>query len=95
MATIENGQNVFDIALCVGGSIGYAFEVTEKLGVSVTSNLDNKVGVAVSEFQDVSNEHKRILRIYKEKGIKPASNIEAGLREGIGFWIIELDFVVS
>lgn len=91
---VQNGQDVFDVSLSVGGSIEYAFEVAALLSVGVTST--ELQGKFINFRSILTNPQKRVLQIYKEKKVNPASNVQAGLQgEGIGFWFIGLDFRVS
>jgi len=87
---IANGQDCFDIALQMTGHIESVFKVAELLGLGITDAMP--VGVRVLTVDAPLD--KRVLRIYQERGIVPASNISSGWA-GVDYWSLELEFVVT
>lgn len=93
-----DGQSLFDIAIQALGDISGVFDLAEKADVSVTDEL--KVG-QVFEIPSQARD-KQIVDYYAAHRITPATAIATAtpddddiLPEGIGFWGIEYDFVVS
>lgn len=88
---VLTGQSLFDIALQVYGSIEGVFGLTKGTvsdepvpGTELTVN-----GVAINKY---------IVNEYANNGIKPATGMDAEasiIRQGIGYWYVEDDFVVS
>ena len=93
---IIDKQNLLDVVLQATGSIESLFEVALRNGVSITEELTP--GVSISFDKDKGN--KDVLAYYVRNNITPATgstadNIGIEVQEGIGFWGIEIDFVVS
>jgi hypothetical protein len=87
---IANGQDCFDIALQMTGHIESVFKVAELLGLGITDKMP--VGVQVLAVDAPLD--KRVLRVYKERGIAPASNLNSDLI-GVDYWSLELEFIVT
>lgn len=99
--TVRNNQNLFDICLQVSGGIQASeglpplFELAMANGVSITDAL-----VAGGELQaEISVADSDILKYYIKENIKPATGntdqLEVSILEGIDYWAIGVDFIVS
>lgn len=90
-------QSLFDIALHQGGSIEAIFELAGLNDLSITDNLEAGSDIVLSE----TVLSKRVKEYYSTNNIFPATSItenesaETISQEGIGYWAIEVDFVVS
>lgn len=91
-------QSLWDIALQETGDITGAWELAELHGLSLTEEL--QVG---QEMEEVPVKNRQLAAYYALHGIYPATAItiesESGdgalLLEGIEFWGIGYDFIVS
>lgn len=97
MITVSQRQSLLDLALQYGGSMEAAMEIAAANGVSITDDLNDgqQLAMPVPQNKDVTN-------YYVIHDICPATAItqdaineimESG--EGIGYWAIGIDFVVS
>ena len=94
---VLDGQTLLDIAVQYCGSADAAFEIAQLNGLSVTDDL--MTGRDLS-LPGITN--KKIAEYYKNKGLQPATNITMNSEnplpvslEGIGYWAIETEFMVS
>lgn len=93
---VKNGQSILDIAIQESGSAESAFDLAMKNELSPSDVLT--IG---QELFDVDVAKKEIVRQYSLKEIFPATAItnaqftETLGGEGIEFWGIEYDFIVS
>jgi hypothetical protein len=87
-----NGQAWIDIALQELGDEGRIFELADKNGVGITDKL---VADTVCICPEPESRKKRTVSLLQNK--RPASDRDANgeVQEGIEFWAIEYDFVVS
>ncbi len=94
--TVKNGQSLFDIALQMCGNAESAFELALMNGLALSDELVNG---QVLELPDVAE--KQIVRQYAADNVFPATAITAEQYnetiegEGIEFWGIEYDFIIS
>lgn len=96
---VLTGQSLFDIAIQELGSVEGVFELAEKADVGLTDEL--VVGVLLNAPVDPLD--RQVVDYYKANRIRPATaitrdNTSAGgdiLMEGIEFWAVEYDFIVS
>lgn len=90
--TVRDMQTVLDACLFMSGSTASVIELALLNGLSVTDDFEN--GQVLQEITVVSN---KIMKALKQA--KPATAIKAGsaadVPEGIGYWIIEQNFIVS
>lgn len=92
----KNGQSLFDIAIQECGSAESAFELALMNGLAVSDELANG---QVLELPAVAE--KQIVRQYAVDNVFPATAItpeqynETIEGEGIGFWGIGFDFIIS
>lgn len=88
-ATSQQGQTYFDIALQVYGSIEGVFGLT---GGSISDQPEP--GTALTASGAVIN--KYVVNEYLNNNIIPATGADSTItNEGIGYWIIENDFIVQ
>lgn len=91
-------QTLLDIALMIGGRVETVFDLAEANGLSVTDRLEEGQELRVPER--VANGDARTVRLYRARGIEPATeasaeDLAACPYGGIGFMGIEIDFTVS
>lgn len=88
---VLDGQSTLDIAIQTGGSVESVFDLAIQNGLSITDSL--------SPSQMLINpvvSNALVLAYYQLKGLTPATDIGEGeIEEGIEFWYIEHDFIVS
>lgn len=95
-ATVRNGQSLFDIALQECGNAESAFELALLNGMTLSDELVNG---QIVELPDVAE--KMVVKQYAVDNVFPATGItstqfnETIGGEGVEFWGIEFDFVVS
>ena len=87
---VLNNQSLFDIALLSAGSIDAAFDIAAANGIDITAEIPTGTMLIVPEVVNV-----RIVDYYRVNGIVPATAIAASAQEGIEYWAIEEDFIVS
>jgi len=87
--TVKPGQTLVDVAVQHLGAESGVAALAQANGLDMTAEV---VAGQVLTLPEVEN--KRVVKVYKERGYVPATNISGEL-EGIEFWGIEYDFVVS
>lgn len=93
MIDILKGQSLADIAIQETGSLENLIALAIENNVPVTDSLEDMPQVSIPVEVNTS---KSVLAYYRARGLKPATNLEqfpGG--EGVEYWIIERDFVVS
>jgi len=91
--TVKQGQNIFDIAIQTAGSVSAAFATAILNGIGITEDLVVGDVLMVAAATD-----KRMLQHYRDAGIVPATATGSSFfpgQEGVGYWIIGSDFVIS
>lgn len=97
MITVTSQQSTLDLALQHCGSMEAAFDLAVLNGLSITDDLADgqQLDIPAALSKDVTN-------YYAVHDIRPATAITTeaindiiGSGEGIEFWAIEYDFVVS
>ena len=85
-------QSIFDLAVQALGSVEAAFALALENGLSLTEDLTAGQPVIIA-----GEKSKAIADYYTAKQLKPATGItlEEQKQEGIDFWGIEFDFIVS
>ena len=91
-AIVQTGQTLLDLALRECGSDEGVFPLASRNGLSITDALEPGQVLEVAP-EDVVNQE--VVDYYKAKNILPATELETPLEEGIEFWAIEYDFIVS
>ena len=90
---VEHNQSVLDVTLQHFGNIDSLFELITLNNLSITDDLI--YGSEVEIGNPVSND---VIDTYIDKKIIPATDLDKDqelLPEGIGYWTIGIDFVVS
>ena len=97
ITTVTSRQSLFDIALQHCGIMEAAFDIAQANGISLTDDLTTGQTLTLPEPTDTS-----MVQHYTTNNIQPATAITnseindlLAIGEGIGFWAIEYDFVVS
>lgn len=92
--TIIEKQNLYDIALQETGDILAVFDIAAENGLSVTSEMSPGDELIIPEGVDGNRE---ILAYYTMNGIRPATGAieDAEILEGIDYWYIDIDFIIS
>jgi hypothetical protein len=96
--TVLNGQSLFDLAVQAAGSVEAVFGISphspEGGMLSITDELPAGMQLNVPVAAN-----RQIADYYRTNGILPATGITANdapaLQEGVEFWAIEYDFIVS
>lgn len=85
-------QNIFDIAIQEYGGIEGIKNIRELNGFSFTQDINpgNKIKVSGNP---VNKNVQQFLKLYPK--IASGNNYSDNILEGIGYWAIEVDFVVS
>jgi len=92
---VLNGQSLFDIAIQHCGDTKAAFAIAEMNGLSVTDQLTVGQDVEIPDPYD-----RDVVGYFASRGINPATAINADVfdsveDEGLDYWILEVDFIVS
>ena len=88
-ATVKQGQTLFDIALQYCGGADAAFGIARLNNRNLTDEL---APGEVLQMPDVRN--KRVVKYYADYKLIPASAV-IEKKEGIGYWIIQSDFITT
>ncbi|MGN0235834.1 MAG: hypothetical protein ACI4BD_05950 [Paludibacteraceae bacterium] len=96
---VQDRQCLVDIALQTCGSLEAVFALAERNNLSITDDLS--IGQVLEyDISDVQN--RQVVNRYNSEVVIPSTSIttaeindKLGMGEGIGFWAIEYDFVVS
>jgi len=93
--TVKNNQCLPDIALQAFGSAESVFDIAEANNISITEDLN--AGQILKIPASSAFVQRRVAEYYAVNGIIPATAItnENQIAEGIGFWAIEYDFIIS
>lgn len=91
------GQTLFDIAVQQTGSAENALAIAIANGLSLSAVLEAGTDI---EMPSTLKADAKVVNYLAGKGIKPASdadenNTEVPLLEGIGYWAIGVDFIIS
>jgi hypothetical protein len=97
--TVSYGQTWFDIAMQEMGDVERTIELAQLNGRSITDPLEAGEVLMVPDFDSAK---KSIVQLLRNKANNPASgdtliavDPDTGSNEGIEFWALENDFVVS
>lgn len=93
MIIVTSRQSLLDIALQHCGAMEDAFALAIENGISLTDELANG-----QELQSVPVSRSEVVNYYSANSIYPASAVTAALLssgEGIEFWAVEYDFIIS
>ncbi len=86
---VKQGQTLFDIALQYCGSADAAFEIARINNRNIT---DDPAPGDVLKLPHVRD--KRVVKYFADYKLIPASAI-IEKKEGIGYWIIQSDFITT
>ncbi len=93
---VLDGQTLVDIAVQELGDAERVMEIAEANEMKVTDDLVSGSEIMVPDFDRTK---RSIVNLFSDDANKPASALTVdeteGVGEGIGFWIIENDFVVQ
>ncbi|OPB87802.1 hypothetical protein [Elizabethkingia occulta] len=93
-AIVLHNQSLLDIALQATGDAANAIQMAFVNGISITDALEPGTGITKTESPDNTD----IKNYYAAKSIQPATvnyNEKINYPEGIDFWEIEGNFVIS
>ena len=91
---VKQGQSLMDIAIVYTGDVNTCFQIASLNNLSITAQLEKGQILAVPEVVN-----KKIVELFPEKH-QPATDLsdiegtEVEL-EGVGYWIINKNFIVS
>ncbi len=97
MEIVRQGQNLLDLALQATGDADTALDIALANGLCLSDDLT--VGQTI-EVSDTLTGNENIRQLYAAHAIHPATGITATNSadapfEGIEFWAVEYDFIVS
>ena len=97
MEVTMNGQNLLDIALQATGDAGAALQLAIANGLCLTDDLEAEQTIDIPS--DIASD-ANVRAFYKERNIHPATGVtntdeSTSPFEGIEYWGIEIDFIVS
>lgn len=97
MEIVRQGQNLLDIALQTTGDAETALDIALSNGLCLSNDLT--VGQRI-DIDDTLVINENIRNTYRTQTIYPATGITAANSssapfEGIEFWAIEYDFIIS
>lgn len=92
---VLDGQSLFDIAIRRCGDISAAYSIAEMNGLSITDPL-----TAGQELEIPDPYDKDVAGYFSNRGIEPATALtsevfESVENEGLDYWILEVDFIIS
>ena len=89
-------QSLLDIAIQHTGAVESVFAIAVANGLSLTDDLP--AGAEI-QLPDSVNKDSDVLNYYSAKRLQPATAVimlpEEERLEGIGYWVIQIDFKVS
>lgn len=91
--TVKSMQSLFDLAIQSSGSVEAIFDLAIKSDLSLTDRL-----IVGSKLDAVNAVSLEVLDYYNTNKILPATETTGSLAErlqGIGYWAIGIDFIVS
>ncbi|MDR3326900.1 MAG: LysM domain-containing protein [Prevotellaceae bacterium] len=91
--TALNNQSLFDIAIQEFGSADAAFDIALANDISITQTLETgrvlQLPTAIERF------NRPIADYYKNRRLSPATASDTNnLPTGIGFWTIDINFII-
>lgn len=88
-AISNNRQSLFDIALQYCGSASAVFDIAKLNGLSITAHLEAGTALDLPETYN-----KTIVNHYNNNDIQPATDTDNS-KDGIGYWILNSNFIVQ
>ena len=90
--SVLTGQSLFDLAIQGTGSIEGVFGLAKAAGLSITDELPSGMVIPVP----IPLADPQVAEYYAARRITPATATTTDIiLEGVEFWNIELDFIVS
>ncbi|MEG2276684.1 MAG: hypothetical protein RSA53_05545 [Odoribacter sp.] len=90
---VKDRQTLIDVAIICFGGIENLIALAEKNNVSITSEL---TAGYVIEMGGIEIQDRQVVRQYNYNDIVPATGISTDeILEGIEFWGIEIDYIIS
>jgi len=92
---VKNGQTLIDICVQELGDSEQLLVVAQLNGLGVTDLLTSG---QIIEVPDFALDKKAIVKVFTDPALAPASDkgdLSEVLPEGLEFWSVEFDFVVS
>ncbi|WP_367867903.1 hypothetical protein [Pedobacter sp. WC2423] len=93
-AVVDQGQSLLDVALQHCGDVSVIFDIAVLNGVSVTEKLKPGTVLILPEVSDAG-----MVRYFFQNNFIPATDTGSvkaiELPEGIDYWAIGIDFIVS
>ncbi len=95
-ATLKDGQSLWDIALLATGATEAVFEVAAANNVSLDDDMaiGTELDIPAIANRDIVT-HYTVNKLAPATGMGNTGGETALLEDGIEFWTIEYDFVVS
>lgn len=88
---VLNNQSLFDVAIQHAGTPEAAFDLALRNGLSIVDEL-----ATGAELAGVEVANKPVENYYSTRRLLPATGVSGeAVEEGIEFWYVEYDFVVS
>jgi hypothetical protein len=90
---VEKGQSLFDIALQCYGSIKAVFQLADDNGIDNIIDLLIPGDELLIDEQFIKNAN--VVNYYKNNNITAASELRTEELQGVGYWQIGVDFIIS
>lgn len=88
---VQPFQTILDIAIQYTGSVDNAMGIAIANHCSVTDDVSG-LELIIPDAIQVS---RNIVRQYSNHNINPATMVDNNTYEGIGYWVIGVDFIIS
>lgn len=95
MITILTNQNYLDLAVQYMGDASAAFWLAFQNGESLTEDLQATEEISTPEYDE---KYRDVVNYFKATKAAPATAYpfpEVAMQEGIGYWYINMDFIVT
>lgn len=95
---VLHNQSLLDLAIQHTGAVENAFAIAVANGLSITDELEAGENIGLTAYDIQQN--KDILSYYTAKKLQPATGLSSqqlsnDKPQGIDYWAIQMDFVVS
>jgi hypothetical protein len=93
---VQAGQSLFDIAVQYLGDVERVFEIADINGLMTTNEVEPGTWLVVP---DLDMAKRYVVDAFSKRNLSPASitdsGIEAAALDGIDYWAIEDDFIIT
>lgn len=92
---VLKGQNLLDLSIQETGTIENVIKIAEANNMSVTDDIVSGFSIIIPDNVEINN---KVKNYFESRKIKPATDVLAEMvntGEGIEFWAIETEFIVS